>query len=115
MQQDRELRDLIRAAEKFRRRGDAHYPSMLKARISAWATQRREHGDWWTDISVAIGIPTQTLVRWCAATGSPASEMKAVEVIDVPPIGTVTIVAPSGLRTEGVSIDAAIAILRGIA
>jgi hypothetical protein len=41
--------------------------------------------------------------------------MKAVAVIDAPPIGTVTLIAPTGLRIEGVSIDTAIAILRGIA
>ena len=40
---------------------------------------------------------------------------QAVDVIDAPPIGTVTLIAPTGLRIEGVSIDAAIAILRGIA
>ena len=37
--------------------------------------------------------------------------MKMVNVIDAPPVSTVTLVAPSGLRIEGVSIDAAIEIL----
>jgi hypothetical protein len=41
--------------------------------------------------------------------------MKAVSVIDAPPVGTVTLVSPTGLRIEGISIDTAIAILRGIA
>lgn len=50
-------------------------------------------------------------------TGSVARHgaMKAVDVIDAPPMGTVTLIAPTGLRIEGVSIEAAIAILRGIA
>jgi hypothetical protein len=41
--------------------------------------------------------------------------MLPVDVVDAPPIGTVTLVAPGGIRIEGVSIDGAIAILRGIA
>lgn len=116
MHQDRELRDLARAIAAFRKRGDARYPVKLRARITTWVITRRELGDWWTDISAAIGIPAQTLVRWCD-TGSvaPHGEMKAVDVIDAPPMGTVTLIAPTGLRIEGVSIDAAIAILRGIA
>ena len=114
MQHDRELRDLARAITAFRKRGDARYPATLRARITAWVIARRDRGEWWTEISEAIGLPTQTLVRWSDAS-SASSEMKMVNVIDAPPIGTVTLVAPSGLRIEGVSIDAAIEILRGIA
>jgi hypothetical protein len=113
--QARELRDLVRAVEVVRRRGDARYPAKLRARITAWVIARRDRGDWWSEISAAIRIPTQTLVRWSEASCSASNEMKAVDVIDAPPIGTVTLVAPTGLRIEGVSIDAAIAILRGIA
>jgi hypothetical protein len=54
-------------------------------------------------------------VRWVEASSSAGSEMKAVDVIDAPPLGTVTLIAPTGLRIEGVSVEAAIAILRGIA
>jgi hypothetical protein len=55
-------------------------------------------------------------VRWSGATSTPTfAAMKAVDVIDAPPVGTVTLVSPTGLRIEGVSIDAAITILRGIA
>jgi hypothetical protein len=114
MQQDRELRDLTRAIAALRKRRDARYPAKLRARITAWVAAQRERGEWWTDISAAIGLPTQTLVRWTESS-SAGSEMKPVEVIDAPPIGTVTLIAPTGLRIEGVSIDAAIAILRGIA
>jgi hypothetical protein len=115
MQHDRELRDLTRAIGAFRKRRDARYPAKLRIRIAAWVAAQRERGEWWTDISAALCMPTQTLVRWTEALGAVGAEMKAVDVIDAPPIGTVTLVAPTGLRIEGVSIDAAIAILRGIA
>jgi hypothetical protein len=115
MQQDRQLRDLTRAIAAFRKRDDARYPVKLRARITAWVAARRERGEWWTDISAALGVPAQTLVRWAEASAAIATDMKAVDVIDAPPIGTVTLVTPTGLRIEGVSVDAAIAILRGIA
>ncbi len=116
MQQDPELRDLARAIAASRKRGDAHYPAKLRTRITTWVITRRERGDWWTDISAAIGIPAKTLVKWCdIGSVAPRGEMKAVDVVDAPPMGTVTLIAPTGLRIEGVSIDAAIAILRGIA
>jgi hypothetical protein len=65
--------------------------------------------------SDATGVPAQTLVRWAEVSSSATPEMKAVEVNDAPPMGTVTLVAPSGLRIEGVSVRTTIAILRGIA
>jgi hypothetical protein len=115
MQQDRELRDLARALAAFRKRGEARYPAKLRARITTWVISQRDRGEWWTDLSAALGLPTETLVRWADMGRVVASEMKAVDVIDTPPIGTVTLVSPTGLRIEGVSIDAAIAILRGLA
>jgi hypothetical protein len=115
MQQDRELRDLARAIAAFRRRGAARYPAKLRARITAWVIAQRARGEWWSDIAAALAISTQTLVRWAEMQSVGAGGMRAVDVIDVPPIGTVTLVAPTGLRIEGVSVEAAIAILRGIA
>jgi hypothetical protein len=113
--QDRELRDLARAIAAFRRRGDARYPAKLRARITTWVIAQRERGEWWTAISGALDVPSKTLARWVEMQGAGLGEMRAVDVIDAPPIGTVTLVSSSGLRIEGVSIDAAIAILRGIA
>jgi hypothetical protein len=115
MQPDREFRDLVRELLALRKRGATRYPAKLRARITAWAIARRDRGEWWTEISRALAIPTQTLVRWAETATVAAGEMRAVDVIDAPPIGTVTIVALTGLRIEGVSVDAAIAILRGIA
>jgi|SRR5580704_8834613 hypothetical protein len=115
MQPDRELRDLVRELARLRRRGATRHPAKLRARITAWVIARRERGEWWTEIVSAIGIPAQTLIRWCETGRAATAEMKAVSVIDTPPVGTVTLVSPTGLRIEGISIDTAIAILRGIA
>jgi hypothetical protein len=115
MQPDRELRDLARAIAAHRRRGDARYSALLRARVKTWVVARRERGYWWTDLSAALSVPVQTLVRWAETSGTAAPVMRAVDVVDAPSAGTVTIVVPTGLRIEGVSIDAAIAILRGVA
>ncbi len=113
--EDRELRDLQRALATFRKRRTTRYPAALRERITAWVTARRGCGDWWPEIAEPLGIPAPTLARWVASRVASAAAMLPVDVIDAPPVGTVTLVAPSGLRIEGVTIDTAIAILRGLA
>jgi hypothetical protein len=115
MQHDREFRALMRALKAFRRRGATRYPAKLRAQVTGWVIGRRERGEWWTEIAATLEIPTQTLVRWAETSRAAVGEMKPVEVIDPPPIDTVTLIAPTGVRIEGVSIETAIAILRGIA
>lgn len=88
---------------------------MLRERIATWARRRRERGDWWCDLAREVGIPAVTLKRWTVQRTRDVVTMRPVDVIDAPPIGTVTLVAPTGLRIEGVAIVDAIAILRGIA
>jgi transposase-like protein len=110
---DRELRDLQRALARVRRRsGPRRYSAELRSQVTAWVAKRREAGDWWCDVSRALGIPADTLARW--ATRRDSATMMPVEV-DVPPAGTVTLVAPSGLRIEGVAVADAIAILQALA
>lgn len=41
--------------------------------------------------------------------------LRPIDVIDEPSCRTVTVVAPSGVRVEGVTIDDVITILRGLA
>lgn len=78
-----------------------------------WVAVQRERGVWWCDLAREIGVPAETLKRW-AAPRSTSSSLRLVEVIDAPPIGTVTLVSQTGLRIEGVAIVDAIAILRGL-
>lgn len=113
---DREARELRRRVARLkRRRPGFRFSPTLRRTITAWVVKQREHGAWWCDLSRAIGIPAGTLKRWAASSASRATTMRPVAIIDAPPLGTVTLIAPSGLRIEGVSIDAAIAILRGLA
>lgn len=113
---DRELRDLRHDIGAILRGRGRRFPAALRERIVAWTAARRARGDEWRELSRALGVPTQTLQRW--AIPRPGRErglaLRPVTVIDEPPSRTVTVVSPSGLRIEGVTIADVIAILRGL-
>jgi len=69
---------------------------------------------WWSDLAREIDVSAETLKRW-ATPRSTTLGVREVVVIDAPPVGTVTLVSPTGLRIEGVAIADAIALLRGLA
>jgi len=113
---DREARDLNRRVARLSARGRGkRFPAVLRERIAAWVRIRRARGDWWCDLAREVGVSTETLKRWAAPSADGRIEMRPVDVIDAPPVGTVTLVSPTGLRIEGVAIIDAIAILRGLA
>lgn len=91
------------------------FSSGLRAAITAWVVEQRERGTWWCDLSRALDVPAGTLKRWAAPRSATGAVMLPVEVIDAPPLGTVTLVSPTGLRIEGVAIADAITILQGLA
>jgi hypothetical protein len=62
---DRELRELQRALARVRRRsGQRRYSAELRSQVTSWVAKRREAGDWWCDVSRALGISADTLARW---------------------------------------------------
>ena len=113
---DREAADLRRRVARLHR-GEAgdRFPTMLRDRITAWVRARRAGGAWWCELAGEVGLPAATLKRWATPRRSGPITLRPVEVVGVPPLGTVTLVTPSGLRLEGVTVTAAIAILRGVA
>ena len=113
---DGEARELRRRVARLQRdRPGFRFSGALRVRITVWVAEQRELGVWWCDLSRAIGVPAQTLKRWAASRAIAPATILPVEVIDAPPVGTVTIVSPTGLRIEGVAIGDAIAILQGLA
>jgi transposase len=113
---DRELQDLRRRLGTLPRGSGRRFPAALRERIIAWTVERRARGAWWCELSRELGVPAQTLKRWATRRPDRALSLRPVDVIDdVPSTRTVTIVAPSGLRLEGVTIADAITILRGLA
>jgi hypothetical protein len=109
----RELRDRLAAVPRGRGR---RFPAPLRARAGAWVTARRARGAEWRALSCALGVPAETLRQWTAAEPpARAVALRAVTVIEESPRRAVTVVAPSGLRIEGITLADAIAILRGLA
>ena len=112
---DRELQALRRRLGMIPRGRGRRFPADVRERIVVWAAERRAHGDWWCELSRELGVPARTLKRWATPRPERVVSLRPVDVIDERPVRTVTIVSPSGLRIEGVTIADAIAILRGLA
>lgn len=113
---DRDARELRRRIARLKRdRRGFRFSAPLRREITAWIEVQRERGAWWCDLSRELGVSAETLKRWAEPVPKAAAALLPVDIVDAPPPGTVTLIAPSGLRIDGVSIDAAIAILRGIA
>jgi hypothetical protein len=89
----------------------------LRERIIAWTAERRARGDEWCELSRELGVAAATLQRRAAARPERALSLRPVDVIDMsddePSARTVTVVSPSGLRVEGVTVADAITIVRG--
>jgi transposase-like protein len=88
----------------------------LRQRIARYMDRRREAGAWWSEIAQELGVSRKSLYRWTRPKSDPAEPTALVRVeIEPTPAGkTVTIVAPSGFRIEGVSLVEALAALRGL-
>jgi len=112
---DRELQDLLRRLSAIPRGRGRRVPAELRERIVAWTAPRRARGAWWRELSRSLGVPAKTLKRWATPRAPRVLALRPVDVIDEAPVRTVTIVAPSGLRIEGVMIADVITILRGLA
>ena len=114
--QDLELlrRDITRLPSGRRRR----FPSVLRARITAWVASRRTSGAPWSVLASELGIPAATLQTWEAASPTAVSpRLVPVEVAEAAPApeaaGPVTLVSPTGWRLEGIPLSLVAQLLRG--
>ena len=112
---NRELRELRRWLDTIPRGRGHRIPRRLRERVTAWVALHRECGAWWSELAAQIGVPAKTLKRWSAPSSSRPIALRRVEVAEVAePARTITLVAPTGVRIEGVTVADAIAILRGL-
>lgn len=114
---DRELRDLRHHLGAILRGRGRRFPAALRERIIAWTVARRAGGAAWSELARELGVPAGTLKRWLTPRPERARQvaLRPVAVTDEPVRRPLTLVAPSGLRIEGVTIADVIAILRGLA
>lgn len=113
---DRELRDLRHHLGAIPRGRGRRVPVALRERVIAWTAARRTRGAGWRELARALGVPAGTLQRWLAPRSGSAHPvaLRPVAVTDEPARPPLTLVAPSGLRLEGVTLADVIAILRAL-
>jgi hypothetical protein len=113
----RELRELRRDLGAIPRGRGRRIPAALRARVITWTAARRTRGAGWRELARELGVPAGTLTRWLAPgpAQAPQVALRPVAVLDAPARSPLTVVAPSGLRVEGVTLADVIAILRGLA
>jgi hypothetical protein len=111
-QEARRLRQELAAQERGRGK---RYERALRDRVVAFAKHRRGEGRCWAAIATELGARYETIRRWCEGRPPPRSTalaLRPVEVLaerEMPPLA---VVARSGLRVEGATLDEVIAILR---
>jgi hypothetical protein len=110
------VRRLRRALGEHEPARGKRYPIGLKTRLIAFAQKERSGGRSWAKIAVELGLPLETVRRWCmgrAAKSKPA-KMRAVEVVPDSAPQTLVAVTESGLRLEGLTIADAVALVRAL-
>jgi hypothetical protein len=93
-----------RLARMHRGRGK-RYTAELKQQIAAAARQLRRSGLGWHRVGEELGIPNETIRRFCGVSGGAGGgEFVRVEVADKS-TGAPVIVTPGGMRVEGLDLE----------
>jgi hypothetical protein len=94
-------------------RGRRYSPD-LKAWIIEFAQSRRGEGASWVEVAGEIGIGFEMMRRWCMAAEPKSRAMVPVRVVPAVDEVTVSVVSVGGHRIEGLTLHAAIAVLRAL-
>jgi hypothetical protein len=105
----------VRLARMQRGRGKRYTPE-LKQQIAMAARRLRESGLGWHRIGRALGIPNETIRRFCGASGGIGRGVFAPVVVADDDSGTsAVLVTPGGYRVEGLSLDQVVRLLLRLA
>ena len=107
---DQEIVKLRRDLARRERGRGKRYTASLKQRIAAAATELRRQGQSWQAIGGLLGIPHETIRRFCGADTTRA--LVPVEIVDEPAGAGLTLVSPGGYRIEGLDVGDTAEILR---
>ncbi len=106
-----------RAVQALGARGKTtRIPEDVRVVVLGYAGQARSAGQSWRAISETVGLSTSALQRWNSA-GLPRGKLKPVVIADaVPPAERAGLVlaTASGERLEGLGVEEAIRVLRGL-
>jgi hypothetical protein len=91
------------------------YPRVLRERIVAYAQVRRAESASWARIAAELELQYETVRRWCLDANAVVASRAILPVEVVGDLrASLAVVAPSGLRIEGVTLADAIAVLRAL-
>ncbi|MFQ5479558.1 MAG: hypothetical protein ACE5E4_13195 [Candidatus Binatia bacterium] len=106
-----------RAVEALGARGKTtRIPDAVRLVVLGYAGQARSAGQSWRQVSETVGLSSSLLQRWNRA-GSPRAKLKPVVVAEaLPSVEGVDLVLATahGERLEGLGVEDAIRILRGL-
>ena len=92
------------------RTGKRRYPEDVRAAVVKHVRERKREGVSEAEACKELGIHAATVHGWGRGRGA----VRAVEVEPEAPGGAVTVVLPSGVRIEGLSLAALIAVVKGL-
>lgn len=107
---ERETEALRRELSKIGRGRGQRYPAGLKERAITLGHKQRAAGATWAEIGATFGLHQETVRCWCNETAETPA-MRRVEIVADESDKTVSIVAPSGFRIEGVTLADALTLL----
>jgi hypothetical protein len=97
-------------------------PREVRDEVCRYAARRRREGAAWALIARETGLDTRKLQRWWsrARRAAPVPVLRPVEVVSRPEVTPdvsppLALVAPSGLRIEGLQLDQAAQLFRLLA
>jgi hypothetical protein len=97
-------------------------PREVRDEVCRYAARRRREGAAWALIARETGLDARKLQRWWsrARRAAPVPVLRPVEVVSKPEVVTevsppLALVAPSGLRIEGLQLDQAAQLFRLLA
>jgi hypothetical protein len=93
-----------RLARMQRGRGKRYTPE-LKQQIAVAARQLRRSGLGWHRIGEGLGIPNETIRRFCGVSGGAGSGGFVPVVVADESAGAPVVVTPSGIRVEGLDFE----------
>ena len=111
-----QTRDLI--AQTTTGTARARVPREVRDEVCRYAGRRRREGAAWAVIARETGLEVGKLQRWNARARPAASVpvLRPVEVVPEPePPQGLTLIAPSGVRIEGLAVEQAAHLLRLLA
>jgi transposase len=101
--------------------GGRGFSTELRDAVAALVRSRRTEGDADEGIAAGLGLSTQTLRRWAGTRSSsaPPAAFRAIAVVArnaqvLPGSRDMVVQGPSGLRIEGLSLEQALQVWRGL-